>query len=115
MRRVLILTGLVVVLAMTVFTAKPVVADTMCVTTCSASSLSCTPAISCSSVPGVSITCDSTTTLCSASDSWCACSNSCTNAYINCLETCGPSCGHCDVSFNHCSNACGTQPPNSSC
>ncbi len=121
MRRLLILAGLVAVVALAASTGMtpPAQATTMCTTTCSGSSLSCTPMSSCTSVPGTSITCDGVTTQCSASNSWCACANQCEANFESCNAGCDPSvpvtCRICDRTYNTCITHCGAQPPHSSC
>jgi hypothetical protein len=117
MRKLLILAGLLVVLALVASTgmAPSAQATTMCTTTCPHSTLTCVPVTSCSSVPGTSITCDGVVTTCSASDSWCACSNHCLSNLNTCLDNCTAACQICDRIYNTCINSCGTQPPHSSC
>jgi hypothetical protein len=91
----------------------------MCTTTCSGSTLSCTPMSSCTSVPGSSITCDGVTTQCSYSNSWCACANPCQTNYENCIAGCDPSvpftCRVCSRIRTFCLSDCGTAPPHTTC
>src|SRR3954451_9832823 len=111
MRRLLVLAGLLTVLALA--TSMDVTAyqsKTMCTTTCSGATLSCTPVSSCTSVPGTSITCDGVTTQCSAANSWCDCSRSCEDALDTCLATC-VNCHICGVIHTQCLASCGTKPP----
>jgi hypothetical protein len=115
MRRLLVLAGLLVVLALA--TSVDVTAyqnKTMCTTTCSNASLSCTPASSCSSVPGTSITCDGVTTQCSAANSYCDCIDACTAALDSCLATC-VNCNFCGTLNTQCRRSCGTKPLHTTC
>lgn len=115
MRRLLILTGLLVVLSLatsmdvTAFQSK-----TMCTTTCSRATLSCTPVSSCTSVSGTSIKCDGVVTTCSVADAWCACLDQCDANLDNCLANC-EICSPCYTGNNTCIRHCGTQPPHTTC
>lgn len=117
MRRLLILAGLLVTVALAISVGPtPALAVTSCTTTCSGAGLFCAPVSSCTSVPGSSITCDGVTTTCSAANSWCACSNQCDANYEACSFGCDPSipvtCRVCDRVYNRCISNCGAPPPN---
>ncbi|HEX4961314.1 MAG TPA: hypothetical protein VF173_10785 [Thermoanaerobaculia bacterium] len=115
MRRLLILAGLLIVVVLASTGMVPSAEATTCTTTCSNSTLSCTPTTSCSSVPGTSLTCDGVVTQCSAADPYCTCADKCEDDLDVCLANCAPSCNHCGVIHNLCLRQCGTKPPHTTC
>ncbi len=115
MRRLLILAGLLVVALTTSIGVTPAAAGGSCTTTCTSALLYCMPAVSCSSVPGTSITCDGVVTQCSAANSWCACANTCDVNLGNCNAGCTLHCNLCETAYNSCINSCGTKPANTFC
>lgn len=116
MRRMAILAGLLVIVALASSMGATVSARaaTMCTTSCpGGSTLSCTPTDSCTSVPGTSITCDGQEVSCGDADSWCGCRNSCYHNYENCLASCQTTlgCNACATARQYClQEICGPQP-----
>ena len=111
MQRFLTLAVLLAVLTVVIFlglTTPPLFA-TMCTTTCSVSTLSCTPVNYCTSVPGQSINCDGTVTTCSAADAWCTCA-------VAHEEQCSEACPRGGVCYHFCIvTNCGSNPPHMDC
>lgn len=110
MRRLFTLAALLAAVSAAIFlstTTAPLFA-TDCNTTCSVSTLHCSPVNYCTSVPATSLDCDGTVTTCSAADAWCVCA---VNHEEQCDEACpGPNCYHACIQSN-----CGSNPPHLDC
>lgn len=108
MRRLFTLSALLAVIAVALLIGAPTpLFATTCTTTCSVSTLSCTPVSSCTSTAGTSITCDGSTTLCSNADSWCACRAQCPDCTF-CSDAI--ECRICNRERTQCLNECGPKP-----
>lgn len=88
---------------------------TTCTTTCSVSTLSCTPVTYCTSVPGTSLDCDGVVTTCTEADAFCTCQAECVS---QCEFACELGPGACGFCMRNCREQnCGSQtpPPNTQC
>jgi hypothetical protein len=115
MRRLLTLSALLVVIAVALFVGTPTpLFATMCTTTCTHATLSCTPVNSCTSIAGTSIKCDGVTTTCTAADQWCLCELQCEDDRASCIDACelAIQCRGCNFAYNQCVSSCGTKPAN---
>lgn len=87
MKRALLLTALLMVIAFMHQAAPPAIASQTCSTTCGSSTLSCTASTTCSSSPGV-LTCCGTTYNCDAINAYDACRLDCLDRYNTCRSFC---------------------------
>lgn len=115
MRKLLTLALLLPVITAAILLSTPPLFATTCTTTCSYSTLSCTPTNYCTSVPATSLDCDGTVTTCNDADAFCLCQ-------ADCIEACDFACSigpsACGLCMRNCrENNCGSQtpPPNATC
>lgn len=114
MKRALLLTALLMVIAFMHQTAPSAIASQYCSTTCSVSTLSCNASTTCSSSPGT-LTCCGTVYSCGAIDAYDACRASCQDDFDACKMWCTTKdcLAACNSQRVACYSTCGSRPQTS--